>query len=108
MARDEILSRIKQAEADAKGSVQQALEAKQKRIADATTESANIATSAEAEANDFYAKELAKAESEVKAKKQSIIQGGMKNVDSLRSGASSKLDKAVEHLIKEFLRLLHA
>ncbi len=108
MARHEILSRIKQAEADAKASVQQALQEKDKRIADATTEAANIVRTAEAEAQAFYEKELAKAEGDVKAKKQAIISEGMRKVDALRSSASAKLDKAVEYIMKEFMGLLHA
>jgi len=108
MARHDILMRIKQAEADAKASVQQALQEKEKRIADATTEAANIVRTAESEAQAFYEKELAKAEGEVKAKKQSVISEGMRKVDALRSSANAKLDKAVEYLLKEFMGLLHA
>jgi len=108
MARDDILSRIKQAEADSKGAIKQALEAKDKRIADATTEAANLVKSAETESQDYYEKTVAKAASDVKAKKQSIIQGGTKNVDSLRNSASAKIDKAVEYLLKEFMGSLHA
>lgn len=108
MARDDILSKIKKAEAEAKAGVQQAMEAKEKRIADATTEAANIVRTAETEAQDYYDKSISKASSDIKAKKQSMIQGGMKNVDSMQSSASAKLDKAVEYLLKEFMGLLHA
>jgi V/A-type H+-transporting ATPase subunit G/H len=108
MARDEILSRIKAAEADSKAEVQRALEAKDKKIADATTEAANIVKNAEASAQEYYEKSLSKAEADVKAKKQSIIQGGSKSVDSMRGSASGKLDKAVDYLLKEFMGSLHA
>jgi len=108
MARDDILSRIKTAEADAKAAVQRALEEKQKRIADATSEAANIVKTAEAEAQDYYEKSVAKAEADVKAKKQTIISSGSKNVSSMSSSAGAKLDKAVEYLLKEFMGLLHA
>jgi len=108
MARDDILSKIKQAEADARASVQKAMEEKDKKIADATTEATNIIRSAEAESQEYYDKSIAKAEADVKAKKQSIIQSGEKNVSSLNSSASAKLDNAVEYLMKEFMGLLHA
>ena len=108
MARDEILSKIKSAEADAKAAVQRALEEKDKKIAAATTEAANLVKSAEIDAQDYYDKSVAKAESDVKAKKQSIIQSGDKNVASMSGSASAKLDKAVEHLLKEFMGSLHA
>ncbi len=108
MARDDILSKIKAAEAEAKAAVQRALEEKEKKIAAATTEAVNLVKSAETDAQDYYDKSVAKAEADVKVKKQSIIQSGAKNVSSMSSSASTKLDKAVEYLMKEFMGLLHA
>jgi V/A-type H+-transporting ATPase subunit G/H len=108
MARDDILSKIKAAEAEARSAVQRALEEKEKKIAAATTESANLVKSAEVEANDYHDKSVAKAEADVKTKKQSIIQSGAKNVGSMGGSASTKLDKAVEYLMKEFMGSLHA
>lgn len=108
MARDDILSKIKTAEAEAKANVQQAVAAKEKKVADATTEAANIVKTAETEAQDYYDKSVAKAEADVKAKKQSIIASGSKNVSSMSSSAGAKLDKSVEYLMKEFMGLLHA
>jgi V/A-type H+-transporting ATPase subunit G/H len=108
MARDDILSKIKAAEAEARAAVQRALEEKEKKIAAATTEAGNLVKSAETDAQDYYDKSIAKAEADVKAKKQSIIESGEKNVSSLRGSASTKLDEAVEYLMKEFMGLLHA
>lgn len=108
MARDDILSKIKQAEAEARASVQKAMEEKDKKIADATAEATNIIRSAEAESQDYYDKSIAKAEADVSTKKRSIIQSGEKNVGSLSSSASTKLDKAVDYLMKEFMGMLHA
>ena len=108
MARDDILSKIKTAEAEARTAVQQVLEEKDKKIAAATTEAVNLVKSAEIDAQDYYDKSVAKAEGEVKIKKQTIIQSGEKNVNSLSGSASAKLDKAVEYLMKEFMGLLHA
>ena len=108
MARDDILSKIKTAEAEARTAVQRVLEEKEKKIAAATTEAVNLVKSAEIEAQDYYDKSVAKAESDVKTKKQSIIQSGDKNVNSMSGSASAKLDKAVEYLMKEFMGLLHA
>jgi len=108
MARDDILSKIKAAEAEAKAAVQRALEEKEKKIAAATTEAGNLVKSAETDAQDYYDKSIAKAEADVKVKKQSIIESGEKNVSSMSGSASTKLDKAVEYLMKEFMGLLHA
>jgi V/A-type H+-transporting ATPase subunit G/H len=108
MARDDILSKIKTAEAEARTAVQRVLEEKDKKIAAATTEAVNLVKSAETDAQDYYDKSVAKAEGEVKIKKQTIIQSGEKNVNSLSGSASAKLDKAVEYLMKEFMGLLHA
>jgi V/A-type H+-transporting ATPase subunit G/H len=108
MARDDILSKIKQAESDANTSIQMAMEDKDKKLAAATTEAGNIVKSAETEAQDYYDKSIGKSSADVKAKKQSIVEGGAKNVSSMSGGASQKLDKAVEYLMKEFMGLLHA
>ncbi len=108
MARDDILSRIKGAEAESKASVQRAAEERDKKIAAATAEAANIVKTAEAESQDYYDKSLAKADSDIKAKKQSIVQSGSKDVSALSSSAGSKLDKAVDYLMKEFMGLLNA
>ncbi len=108
MARDDILSKIKTAEAEARAGVQQAVAAKDKKIADATIEATNIVKTAETDAQDYYEKSIAKAEADVKSKKESIISSGSKNVSSMSSSAGAKLDKAVEYLMKEFMGLLHA
>jgi V/A-type H+-transporting ATPase subunit G/H len=108
MAREDILSRIKAAEAEARASVQRAMEDKEKKIADATTEAANIVRTAETTAQEYYDKSIAQAEADVKSKKESIVGSGAKNVSSMSSSASTKLDKAVEYLLKEFMGLLHA
>ncbi len=108
MARDDILSKIKAAEAESRASVQRAMEERDKKIADATAEAANIVRTAEANAQDYYDKSMAKAEADTKAKKQSLVSSGEKNVSALSSSAGSKLDKAVDYLVKEFMGLLHA
>lgn len=108
MAREDILSKIKSAEADAKAAIQLALEEKERKIAAATTEAMNIVKSAETDSQDYFEKSIAKAETDVKAKKQSIIQGGEKSVSSMSGSANTKLDQAVDYLMKEFMGLLHA
>jgi V/A-type H+-transporting ATPase subunit G/H len=108
MARDDILSKIKSAEAEAKAAVQRALDEKEKKIAAATTEAANLVKSAETDAQDYYEKSVAKADSDVKVKKSSIVSSGEKNVSSMSGSANARLDKAVEYLMKEFMGLLHA
>jgi V/A-type H+-transporting ATPase subunit G/H len=108
MTRHEILSKIKQAEADAQASIERAQQERDKRIADATAEATNIVRNAEAESQEYYEKRLADANNAVQSKKQSIIDEGMKSVNAMRSSASAKVDKAVEHLLKEFMGLLHA
>jgi len=84
------------------------LEEKEQKIAAATIEAANLVKAAEAEAQEYFEKSIAKAESDVKSKKASILNSGEKNVSSMRSSASAKLDKAVEYLMKEFMGLSHA
>ncbi|UEC43525.1 MAG: V-type ATP synthase subunit H [Methanothrix sp.] len=108
MTRHEILSKIKQAEADAQASIERAQKERDKRIADATAEAMNMVKNAESEAQEYYEKRLADAEKGVQSKKQAIIDEGMKKVTAMKGGASGRVDKAVEHLLKEFMGLLHA
>ena len=108
MAREDILSKIKSAEAEARASVQRAMDEKEKKIADATIEAANIVRTAETNSQEYYDKSIAQAEADVKSKKESIVASGAKNVSSMSSNANTKLDKAVEYLLKEFMGLLHA
>jgi len=108
MARDDILSRIKEAEAESRASVQRATEEKDKKIAAATAEAANLVKTAETESQNYYDKSLAQANTDISAKKQSIVQSGSKNVSALSSSAGAKLDKAVDYLMKEFMGLLNA
>jgi len=100
LARDDILSKNQTAEAEARTAVQRVLEEKDKKIAAATTEAVNLVKSAETDAQDYYDKSVAKAEGESRLRKQTIIQNGEKNVNSLSGSASAKLDKAVEYLMK--------
>ena len=108
MARDDILSKIISAEPKTRPAVQQALEEKDRKLPSATTEAMNLVKSAETDAQDYYDKSVAKSDSDVKVKKTSIIQSGEKNVATMSSNASAKLDKAVEYLLKEFMGSLHA
>jgi V/A-type H+-transporting ATPase subunit G/H len=108
MARDDILSKIKAAEAEARASVQRAMDEKEKKIADATTEAANIVKTAEVNTQEYFEKSIATADADVKAKKESILGSGTKSVSSMSTSASANLDKAVEYLLKEFMGLLHA
>ncbi len=105
MTRHEILSEIKSAEAEAQGSIERAHQEKEQKISDATAEAANIVRDAESEAQAEYDKRLAEAAGQIESNKMSIIDSGIKNVDSMRSKASTNVDAAVEHLITEFMGL---
>jgi len=108
MTRHEILSKIKEAEAEARSSIEGAQQERYQRIADATAEATNIVRAAETEAQADYERRFAEAAKSIDSKKQSILSSGTKNVSAMKSGASSKVDAAVEYLQKEFMGLLHA
>lgn len=105
MTRHEILSEIKSAEAEARASTERAHQEKEQKISDATAEAANIVRDAEAQAQAQYDKCLAEAAGLIESNKMSIIDGGIKNVDSMRSKAGTNVDAAVEYLTKEFMGL---
>jgi len=105
MTRHEILSEIKSAEAEARASTVRAHQEKEQKISDATAEAANIVRDADSETQAEYDKRLAEAAGQIESKKTSIIDSGIKNIDSMRSKASTNVNAAVEHLTKEFMGL---
>ncbi|MFQ6120458.1 MAG: ATP synthase archaeal subunit H [Methanosarcinales archaeon] len=108
MDRSEILLQIKKAEQEAKYNVQKAIEDKNNRIAEAKKEARNIIKMAEENAHKYADDLLKKAEQEIKQERQSIIDKGLEEAKSLKNKAKLKIDQAVDYLIKEFERTIHA
>lgn len=108
MAKDKILLEIKETEANARQIVEQALKEKADCIAKARIEARDIIKGAEVDARKSSQTTLKSAEDELKIEKEQIIGNGKNDADSIASSAHDKIDKAVEYLITEFERVIHA
>jgi len=108
MSESEILERIKQAESDAKAMIAQAHEDTRKIIVDARAEARGISNSAEERARD-HANHLMDAEkNRIAEERKTILQKGAVDAKALKDAASVKIDAAVDFLLAEFERTVHA
>jgi V/A-type H+-transporting ATPase subunit G/H len=108
MAKDTILSEIKQAEANARKMVDGALKEKAERTAKARVEAREIVKQAEVDALKSAQSTLRSAEHELASEKAKIIGKGNEEAAVIANSSKAKVDKAVENLISEFERAVHA
>ena len=108
MSESEILEGIKQAESNAEAMVEQAHANARKAVADARVEAREIVDSAEVRARD-HADQLVDTErKKVLADRQSIIDQGYADSEAMKDAASGRIDTAVDLLLVEFERAIHA
>ncbi len=108
MAKDKILSEIKQAEANARKMVDGALKEKAERTTKARVEAREIIKQAEVDAHRSAQSTLKSAEHELASEKQKIIMKGKEEATVVSKNSKAKVDTAVENLISEFERAIHA
>lgn len=108
MAKDTILQEIKEAEANARKMVDDALKEKANRIAKARVEARDIIKEAGVDAHKSYQNTLRSAENELNVEKEQIISNGRTDADNVSINSRDKIDEAVENLINEFERVIHA
>ena len=99
MAKNEILSEIKKAEENARNIMADAAKNKGESITSARAEAREIVKQAEVDAHESAQKSLKSAEATIKEEKLKIIGD---------SGTQANVDKAVDHLVSEFERAIHA
>jgi len=104
MANNEILSEIKMAEEDAKKAVSEATDEKNKKIAKARAEARQILEDGEEEAVKAAQNALRSGETEIGAKRNKIIDDGVREAESVAVKSQSNIPKAVEFLLEEFER----
>lgn len=108
MAKDKILSEIKQAETNARKMVDGAIKEKNERIAKARVEAREIIKQAEVDAHKSAQSTLKSAEHELASEKHKIIERGKEEANLIAENAKAKVDKAVANLYNEFERSVHA
>jgi ATP synthase archaeal, H subunit len=104
MANNEILSEIKLAEEDAKKAVSEATEEKNKKLAKARAEARQIVEDGEDEAVKSAQNALRSGEMEIDAKRNDIINDGVREAESVAMKSQSNIPKAVDFLLEEFER----
>ncbi len=104
MANNEILSEIKKAEEDAKKAVSEATEAKNQTIAKARAEARQIVEDGEEDAVKTAQSALRSGEAEIDAKRNEIVEAGVREAESVAMKSQSNIPKAVDFLLEEFER----
>lgn len=108
MAKDKILSEIKNAEASARKTVDDGIKRKQGRIISARAEAREYVKQAEADAQKSAQNAMRSAEDAISSEKKLLINAGQTEADAIKKKASSNMDKAVSVLLSEFERAVHA
>lgn len=104
MAKNEILSEIKKAEENAKSMVDQAIEAKNKRISDARAEAREILKQAEIDSHKAAQDSLKAGEEKILEERDKIVNDGEQNALAMSQKAQANIDKSVNYLVQEFER----
>ena len=108
MAKNEILSEIKKAEENASNIVNDAAANKNERITGARAEAREIVKQADIDAHESAQKSLKSAEATIKEEKIKIISDSGTDAKAIVEKAQTNVDKAVDHLVSEFERAIHA
>ncbi|MDF1534422.1 MAG: ATP synthase archaeal subunit H [Methanosarcinaceae archaeon] len=108
MAKNEILSEIKKAEENARNIVNAAAKNKGERITSARSEAREIVKQAEVDAHESAQKFLKSAEATIKEEKLKIIDESGAEAKAIVKKSQTNVGKAVDYLVSEFERAVHA
>jgi len=108
MSESEILEKIKQAESDANAMVKQAHIDRKKAVVAAKDEARKIIIDAEERANDHATHLLETARAQISEERQKIVFRGRSDANKLSETASGNIDGAVNFLLVEFEKVVHA
>ncbi|WP_440953530.1 ATP synthase archaeal subunit H [Methanococcoides sp. FTZ1] len=108
MAKDKILSEIKKAELSAAKMVEEGLKNKNERIINARAEAREIIKEAEADATKSAQNALRSAEETIKQDTDTVISNGVRDAEAITANAEANIQKAVDNLITNFERAIHA
>ncbi len=107
MSRTDILTEIKQAEAEADAKVAKALDVQKTALAEARRDSVKKIQDAEAQMRSSYESAIA-TEKEILAKEHDVkIAGGKAEADKIGAGSKAKKEEAKDFLKNEVERILN-
>jgi vacuolar-type H+-ATPase subunit H len=108
VSRDEVLGKIRAAEAQRRELEEGARKRKEEILKEAQREARRIVDEAAAEA-EAAASELIKIETaRIQEERRRVVTAGEREVSRHREGSSARLPEAVDRLYKEFLRQVNA
>jgi vacuolar-type H+-ATPase subunit H len=108
MSREEVLARIRAAEAQGRELEEKARRSKEDILRQAQRDARGILDEAAAQA-DAASTELLRSESgRVQEERRGIVMAGERDVARHREGSAARLPEAVDRIYKEFLRQLNA
>jgi V/A-type H+-transporting ATPase subunit G/H len=108
MSESEILEKIKQAESDANAMVKQAHIDRKKAVVAAKDEARKIIHDVEERATGHAAHLLETAREQISEERQNIVLQGRNDANKLLETASGKIDDALDFLLAEFEKVVHA
>ncbi len=108
MSESEILEKIKQAESDANAMVKQAHIDRKKAVVAAKDEARKIISDVEERANGHATHLLETARGQISEERRKIVLQGRSDANLLKETASGKIDDAVDFLLEEFEKVVHA
>ena len=108
MSREEVLKRIRDAEAERKRTESAALEDKAKLVQEARAEARRLLEEAARAGDAAAAKTVAAETGRISEERKGRVQAGERDIEGLRVKSTAKLDAAVELLVKEFMKQANA
>lgn len=102
MKKAETLERIKDAEDRAKKMKSDALKEKEKIVREAKRESLFVLENMEKKAAELHKEKLSEVQADIDRERERLLQEGREEAEALKSQASTRVDEAVEFLMKKF------
>lgn len=102
MKKVETLTKIKEAEEQAKQMKSDALKERETIIRNAKRESLFVLENMEREAAELHKEKSSEVEAEIQRERSRLLEEGKQKGETLKNQASAKIDEAVDFLIKRF------
>jgi ATP synthase H subunit len=104
LAKREILDRIRTTETEVTAKIEKAKKEREELLIAARQRARDIIQQCEADADKRFKEELEKAKAEIQRQLDKIRAEGDKDNAVIKAKAEMKMDRAVEHIIQEFVR----
>ena len=107
MSREELLGRIRDAEAQRRKAGEEARQSKDRILADARKEARRILDEAASEAEAAAARNVSAETKRIQQEKQQVVASGQQHVALQKEKSAARLPAAIDRVCQEFLRQAH-